>query len=97
KYDLLVLKQAGITLKGIVFDSMIAAHLLGLPGLGMDNLALSQLQHETIPITKLIGQGGRGKEQLTMDQVTIDVITQYAAEDADVTLRLYHKLQPEIE
>src|SRR5690606_19830051 len=75
KYDLMVLRKAGVDLKGIAFDSMIAAHLLNLPGLGMDSLALSQLRHETIPITDLIGLSGRGRTQLTMDQVDLDVVT----------------------
>lgn len=97
KYDLLVLRKAGVDLAGIAFDSMIAAHLLNMPGLGMDSLALSQLRHETVPISDLIGPGGRGKVQLTMDQVDLDVVTRYAAEDADITLRLYEKLSPMIE
>lgn len=97
KYDLQILTQAGATVNGVVFDSMIAAHLLGLPGIGMDHLALSLLHHETIPITDLIGLPGRGRQQLTMDQVDLKPITTYAAEDADITLRLYHDLKPKLE
>jgi len=96
KYDLLVLRHAGINMRGTAFDSMIAANLLNLPGRGMDDLAVALLQHHTIPITKLIGERGRGLKQKTMDQVPLDQITPYAAEDADITLRFYEKLQPQL-
>lgn len=97
KYDYLVLKHAGVHLRGIVFDSMIAGHLLGLPGIGMDDMALSQLNYETIPISRLIGERGRGKTQKTMDQVALDLATPYSAEDADISLRLYELLRPRID
>ena len=96
KYDLLVLRHAGVRLRGIAFDSMVGAHLLGLPGQAMDHLALSELKHETIPITKLIGERGRGKTQKTMDQVPIEQITPYAAEDADLSLRLCQRMRPQL-
>ena len=91
KYDVLVLRHAGITLSGIAFDSMIASHLLGHPGHSLDHLALSQLKHETIPISSLIGSDER-----TMDQVPLDQITPYAAEDADIALRLYELFAPQL-
>ncbi|GAB4108290.1 MAG: DNA polymerase I [Phycisphaeraceae bacterium] len=97
KYDYLVLKHAGVRMRGMVFDTMIAGHLLNLPGLGMDDMALAQLNYHTIPISRLIGERGRGKKQLTMDRVPLDRITPYAAEDADISLRLYEKLRPMIE
>ncbi|MCC7409853.1 MAG: DNA polymerase I [Phycisphaeraceae bacterium] len=96
KYDMLVLRHAGVELRGVTFDSMVAAHLLGLPGIGMDDLAASQLEYETIPITDLIGHGGRGSVQRTMDQVPLAQITTYAAEDADITLRLHDLFAPRI-
>ncbi|MCC7146892.1 MAG: DNA polymerase I [Phycisphaeraceae bacterium] len=96
KYDLLVLRHAGLILRGVAFDSMVAAHLAGLPGLGMDELALSLLGHQTISITELIGHGGRGLVQKTMDQVDLPLIATYAAEDADVTLRLWQELAPRL-
>ena len=96
KYDILVLRHAGVRLRGIAFDSMIGAHLLNLPGQAMDHLALSELQHETIPISRLIGEKGRGKTQKTMDQVPLEQITPYAAEDADLSLRLCQKMRPQL-
>lgn len=97
KYDYLVLKHSGVVMRGIVFDSMIAGHLLGSPGIGMDDMALSQLNYETIPISQLIGERGRGKTQKTMDQVPLELATPYSAEDADISLQLYEKLRPQID
>ena len=96
KYDLLVLRHAGVRLRGIVFDSMIGAHLLEKPGQGLDDLALAELRHEAIPITNLIGERGRGRKQKTMDQIPLEQITPYAAEDADLSLRLCEKLRPQL-
>jgi len=97
KYDLLVLRHAGVELNGIVFDSMIAGHLLGAPGLSMDHMALSMLNYETIPISRLIGERDRGKVQKTMDQVPLELATPYSAEDADISLRLYELMRPKID
>jgi len=97
KYDYLVLKHAGVTMKGIVFDTMIAGHLAGAPGIGMDDMALSLLNHQAIPISQLIGERGRGKVQKTMDQVPLEFATPYSAEDADISLRLYEKLRPQLD
>jgi len=99
KYDDLVLRNAlprgtsggGIEMRGVVFDSMIGAFLAGAPGRGMDDLALAELNHECIPITELIGPRPRKKSdptQKTMDQLPLDRVTPYAAEDADITLQL---------
>ncbi len=97
KYDLLVLRHAGVGLNGIVFDSMIAGHLLGSPGLSMDHMALSMLGYETIPISQLIGERGRGKTQKTMDQVPLELAAPYSAEDADISLRLCELMRPKID
>ncbi|MEM9415990.1 MAG: DNA polymerase I [Planctomycetota bacterium] len=96
KYDDLVLRNAlpdgeGIAMQGVVFDSMIGAFLAGAPGRGMDDLSLAELGHECIPITELIGLRPRKKsdpKQKTMDQLPLDRVTPYAAEDADITLQL---------
>lgn len=94
KYDALVLRHAGIHLKGVVFDSMIAAQLLGMASRGMDHLAMELLQHRMIPISQLIGP--KDGKQSTMDTVPLDMITDYAAEDADISLRFYHLLHPKL-
>jgi len=91
KYDFLVLKHAGVTLRGIVFDTMVGGHLAGAPGRALADMALAELNHEMLSITDLIGKPGRGVKQKTMDQVPLEQITAYAAEDADIALRLYHE------
>jgi DNA polymerase-1 len=97
KYDFLVLKHAGITLRGITFDTMVAGYLTGAPGRALDDMALAELNHEMMPITDLIGRRGRGMKQKTMDQVPLSQITPYAAEDADISLRLYERLKPRLD
>ena len=87
KYDMIVLRNIGITLRGIAFDTMVADYLL-VPGErshSMDDMALRYLNHKTISIKELIGTG---RKQIRMDQVPVARITEYAAEDADVPLRL---------
>ena len=105
KYDALVLRHAGIDMQGIAFDSMIATHMIGTPAHGLDYLADTMLKHKMIPISKLIGEGKsksagvpapRGKGQRTMDQVPLNEIVPYAAEDADMALRLYEELAPKL-
>ncbi len=92
KYDLQVLLNYGIRLRGPMFDTMIAHYLLH-PEMrhGMDYLAEAYLHYQTIHIEELIG---RGKGQLTMDQLPPADVCDYACEDADVTLRLYHLFEP---
>src|SRR5690606_762138 len=91
KYDIIALSRAGIELKGPLFDTMVAA-ALPYPGRrtsNMDGLARDLLGVKTTPITDLIG---KGKDQLSMLQVPLDQIAAYAAEDADITWRLYERL-----
>ena len=87
KYDALIMKRYGIELKGIEFDTMIAAHLLNpnARSYKLDNLSLAHLNYKMVPIKDLIGVG---KNQITMDQVTLEDISFYAAEDADVVIEL---------
>lgn len=95
KYDYGVLKQSGITLSPIISDTMIASYLLNPDGraYNLDALAAQELQHQTIPITELIGVG---REQKKMSAVPLPLIAVYAAEDAEVTLRLHEIFDPKI-
>jgi DNA polymerase I len=95
KYDYEVLLQSGIQLGGLEFDSMIAAYLLNPGGrqYGLDALAASELDHDTIPLTDLIGSG---KDQKKVSAAPMVDLACYACEDADVALRLYEKLQPKM-
>mgnify|MGYP005710511763 CR=1 FL=1 len=87
KYDALILKRFGVELQGVEFDTMIAAHLLNpnARSYKLDNLSLAHLNYKMVPIKDLIGAG---KNQITMDQVTLEDISFYAAEDADVVIEL---------
>jgi DNA polymerase-1 len=87
KYDLLVMRQAGINLRGVEMDSMIAAFLIDSSRMqyGIDRLALDLLNFKKVPTVDLIG---KGKMQITMDRVELEKIACYAAEDADIALRL---------
>ena len=87
KYDALIMKRFGIELQGIEFDTMIAAHLSNpnARSYKLDNLSLAHLNYKMVPIKELIGVG---KNQITMDQVSLDDISFYAAEDADVVIEL---------
>ncbi|MGB0853585.1 MAG: DNA polymerase I [Pikeienuella sp.] len=92
KYDLKVLQNYGITMAP--FDDTLLlsyAQAAGLGSHGMDALSSRHLGHEPIPIKTLIGSG---KSQITFDKVEIDKAAPYAAEDADVTLRLWKILKP---
>jgi DNA polymerase-1 len=96
KYDLLVLRQHGIGVNGVVGDSMIAHYLLhaGEREHNMDYLSRTFLRHDVIPITALIGK--KGKNQLTMDRVPTHKVAEYSGEDADVALRLCNLLETEV-
>ncbi len=95
KYDLLVLRQAGFTVGGPLFDTMIAASLAdpGASSYGLDRLTARLLGHQMIPITDLIGTG---KQQLQIDQVPLEQVAEYASEDADYTWRLYELFAPRL-
>lgn len=95
KYDILQLRQYGIQVKGKLFDTMIAHYLLNPEQRhGMDYMAESYLQYRTIHIEELIGP--RGKNQKSMREVDPSVVKDYAAEDADITLKLKNILEEEI-
>ncbi len=89
KYDMLVLEQHGMPLRGPVFDTMIAAFVLH-PAFGsytMDKLVAGLFGHEMVPIHELIGR--RGREQRSLDQIPPSDVAEYAGEDADYTWRMY--------
>jgi DNA polymerase-1 len=93
KFDINVLRKAGIRIRGIDFDTMVASYVIDATrsSHGLEVLAMALLNYHCIPITQLIGTG---KSQRTFDCIAIDKATQYAAEDADVALRLREVLEP---
>ena len=94
KFDWLVFKQRGIELAGYD-DTMLISYVLdaGKGGHGMDDLAKRWLNHDTIQYNHVTGSG---KSQVTFNCVSIEKATEYAAEDADVTLRLWYALKPRL-
>ncbi|MBN1804320.1 MAG: DNA polymerase I [Sedimentisphaerales bacterium] len=95
KYDLLVLENAGLPVKGVHFDTMVASYCLDpARSHSMDNMAADFLNYECIPITTLIG---KGKNQLTFDMVDTTAACEYSAEDADITYQLYIYLKERLE
>lgn len=95
KYDIEVLAKYGAKIEGSIYDTMIMHYLLDPEGRhSMDSLSRNFLGYEPIVIETLIG---KGRKQLTMDQVPAQQIADYAAEDADITLSLYNKFLPLLE
>lgn len=95
KYDLTMLERYGAPVKGRLLDTMVMHYLLHPDKRHkMDLLSESYLNYKPVPIETLIG---KGKKQLTMRQIPVDKVVDYACEDADITLRLYHALWPELE
>jgi DNA polymerase-1 len=93
KYDFLVLKWYGVELKGKTFDTMLAHYVIEPEGRrGMDLLSAQFLGYEPVSITSIIGK--KGKNQGSMRDAPLDQITQYAAEDADITLQLKNCFAP---
>jgi len=96
KYDVLMLKWYDVEVKGTLEDTMLAHYLLE-PEMRhkMDLLAETYLNYTPVAIEELIGK--KGKKQGTMRDVPVEQVTEYAAEDADITLQLFHYLKPKIE
>jgi len=88
KYDIQVIEQAGMPVKGVVFDTMIASYILHPAGRShsLDNSTFIECRHEMVPIESLIGK--RGKKQRSLADVNLRRVADYAAEDADYTMRL---------
>ena len=95
KFDLMVLRRLGITIRGRMYDTMILHYLLDPESRhNMNALAEKYLNYKPIEIESLIGKGAK---QLTMDLVNVERVKEYAAEDADVTLQLKQVLYPMVE
>ena len=96
KYDASVLANHGIILRGIRYDTMLESYVLDSTATrhDMDSLALKYLGHSTIHFEDVAGKGAK---QLTFDQVPLEQAGPYAAEDADITLRLHEILWPRIQ
>lgn len=93
-YDMTVLKNHGIKVRGVAFDTMIAAALLGRRGIGLKQLALGEL---SIEMTELSALTGTGRSRISMDEVPIERAAQYAAADADVTGQLHPRFKQELD
>ncbi len=95
KYDMTVLAQHGIRLRGVAFDTMLESYVIDSVASrhDMDSLALTYLNEETI---KFADVAGKGAAQLTFNQVHLEQAGPYAAEDADITLRLHQALWPKV-
>jgi DNA polymerase-1 len=93
KYDILVMGRAGVAVTEPLFDTMLASYLANSAAQshGMDSLATELLDYRTIPYSDVAGSG---KKKICFDEVEVEKATVYAAEDADITLRLYEKLLP---
>jgi len=96
KYDMSILANVGITLKGVRFDTMLESYVFNSIASrhDMDGLALKYLGHKNISFEEVAGKGAK---QLTFNQVDLDIAGPYAAEDADITLRLHQHLWPRLE
>ena len=96
KYDASVLANHGIALKGIDYDTMLESYVLDSTATrhDMDSLALKYLGQNTIHFEDIAGKGAK---QLTFNQVKVEEAGPYAAEDADITLRLHQALWPKLE
>lgn len=96
KYDVLVLRRAGIHVRGIGFDTMIASYLLD-PNRrehGLDSLALEHLDRKMTTYKELVG---RGKSEVPYAEIEVDICRDYACEDADVSLQLKQRFAPELD
>lgn len=95
KYDLTVFANHGIEVQGVAFDTMLESYIQNSTGRhNMDDLAERYLGHKTIAFEEV---AGKGKNQLTFDKIALDVASEYAAEDADVTMKLHQTLFPGLE
>ena len=96
KYDMNVLSQYGVAVEGVAFDTMLESYVLNSTGSrhDMDSLALKYLGHQTTHYEDIAGKGAK---QILFSQVSIEDAGHYAAEDADITLRLHEHLWPRLQ
>ncbi len=96
KYDAHVLANHGITLQGMAFDTLLESYLLNSTATShsLDSLAAQYLQINTTTFEEI---AGKGKKQLTFNQIQLETAAPYAAEDADITLQLHQRLWPQIQ
>ena len=95
KYDIHIFANEGIQLKGVAHDTLLQSYVLeSHRSHDMDSLASRHLGEKTITYEEVCG---KGVHQITFDQVDLETATKYAAEDADITLRLHHAMYPAIE
>ncbi|MGE6651456.1 DNA polymerase I [Shewanella colwelliana] len=96
KYDMSILANVGISLRGIAFDTMLESYVFNSVASkhNMDDLALKYLGHKNISFEEV---AGKGVKQLTFNQIPLETAAPYAAEDADITLRLHQHLWPRLE
>ncbi|MFC3032963.1 DNA polymerase I [Pseudoalteromonas fenneropenaei] len=96
KYDKSILAQAGIPFAGIKYDTMLESYVLNSVGTrhDMDSLALKYLGYKTVSFEDI---AGKGKGQLTFNQIELEKAAHYAAEDADITFRLHQTLWPKLQ
>ncbi len=95
KYDMVALSREGVEMEGVTFDTMVASYCVAPEERqhGLDALSLKYLNYRKIPTSDLLG---KGRKKVTMDQVTLPVISRYACEDADYTGRLVPILKEEM-
>ncbi|MEO0367192.1 MAG: DNA polymerase I [Pseudomonadota bacterium] len=95
KYDMSVMANYDVYLKGTLFDTMLQSYVLDSVANrhDMDSLSMQHLGHKPVAFSEV---AGKGKAQLTFDQVEIEQGGHYAAEDADITLRLHHRMMPSL-
>ncbi len=96
KFDMSVLANYNIALRGVAYDTMLESYVLNSVGSrhDMDTLALKHLGHKTVSFEDVAGKGAK---QITFNQVAVEIASNYAAEDADITLRLHQTLWPMLE
>ena len=96
KYDVLVLRNEGITLRGVEFDTMLASYVLdpGRRSHSLDMLAIEFLDHTMTSYAEVCG---KGKSEITFDRVGLDIARDYSCEDVDMTLRMREHFEPQLE